>query len=83
MNKNLSNLTGLVWKAVAFIYFVNMYILKRPSCIKILLIIKQRKKIMNRSKLRNKFLGKGMDERRKRYEATKSLCITTKKKTYH
>ena len=38
---------------------------------------------MNRSKLRNNFLGKGMDERRKRYEATKSLCITTKKKTYH
>ena len=57
-----------------------MYILKRPSCIKILLIIKQRKKIMNRSKLRNKFLGKGMDERRKRYKATKSLCITIKKK---
>ena len=25
--------------------FVNMYILKRPSCIKILLIIKQRKKL--------------------------------------
>ena len=40
-------LTGLVWKAVIFIYSVNIYIyiLKRPSFIKILKIQKKYKKI--------------------------------------